>query len=387
MIDKKQTVQERRSQVEHIVGVPLHHIAIYSLDEAVASTRHCEQMIGVTQVPLGIAGPLHIYDISSFDKKQKDIFVPLATTEGALVASVNRGCKAIAASGGVIVDTNHIGATRGPVFRVKDIKESVELDRYVTHHLNEFQKIVETTSTHTHLKQIFSRGVGHYRYVRFVFDTEDAMGLNMITIATDAIVSYISEQTGIPCISLSGNYCTDKKPSWLNVIEGRGIQASAEITISYDVLRTVLKTTAEKIYETWMSKCMVGSIMSGSMGWNAQYANVLGALFLATGQDLGHIGEGSVGITIIERTDEGIYISVYLPDLMIGTVGGGTTLATQQEALTILGIAGGDNGKNVIRFAEIIAGTVLAGELSLLASLSEGSLARAHKRLARGQKT
>ena len=161
----------------------------------------------------------------------------------------------------------------------------------------------------------------------------------------------------------------------------------AEVTISSTVIKNVLKTTAQKIYDVWLAKCMVGSALSGSMGFNAQYANVAAAIFLATGQDLGHVGEASMGITIAEVVDgKDLYMSVCLPDLMIGTVGGGTGLATQKEALSILGVQGGDDGKNSVRFAEIIGGAVLAGEISLLASLSVGTLARSHQFLGRGEK-
>jgi len=198
----------------------------------------------------------------------------------------------------------------------------------------------------------------------------------------------------------------DKKPSWLNRIEGRGIKAWAEATIPAGVLKDTLKTAARAMYDVWIAKCMIGSAMAGSMGFNAHFANIIAALFAATGQDLGHVGECCVGITTMEiipptsfrppsrnpvfkrwipgqaRDDnngEDLYVSVYLPDLMVGTVGGGTGLATQKEALGIIG------AKTSQEFAEVAAGAVLAGEISLLASLSEGTLARAHQKLARGK--
>jgi len=371
------TVAKRRHMIEKITKVSLPHIGSYSLDEHVASTRNCENMIGATQVPLGIAGPLAI--------GKTEYYIPLSTTEGALVASVNRGCKAMSESGGAIVDSYHVGATRGPVFSVKNLQESDRLNTFVETHLKEMQKIARTTSSHIGLLKTFSRGVGHYRYIRFIYDTKDAMGLNMVTIATDKIVRYIEEKTGTVCISLSGNYCVDKKPSWLNMIEGRGSKVWAEVVISEKVLRQTLKTTAQKIYAVWLSKCLMGSIMSGSMGYNAQFANVLAALFLATGQDIAHIAECSVGVTTAEVRGKNLYMSVYLPDLMVGTIGGGTTLATQKEALTLLGVYGGNDGANKKRFVEIVGASVLAGEISLLASLSEGSLSKAHQKLARGK--
>jgi len=320
---------------------------------------------------LGVAGPLQI--------GKTEYYVPLATTEGALVASVNRGCKAISQSGGATVDSYHVGSTRGPVFFVKNLRESDRLNTFIDTNLKEMQSIAQTTSSHIQLTKTFSRGVGQYRYVRFIYDTKDAMGLNMVTIATDKIVRFIEEKTGIFCISLSGNYCVDKKPSWLNMIEGRGSKVWAEAEIPQKVLQTTLKTTAQRIYDVWMSKCMMGSIMAGSMGYNAQFANVLAALFLATGQDIAHVAECSVGITTAEVRGKNLYMSVYLPDLMVGTIGGGTELATQKEALAILGV------KHSEQFVHIVGAAVLAGEISLLASLSEGTLSKAHKRLARGK--
>jgi hydroxymethylglutaryl-CoA reductase (NADPH) len=206
------------------------------------------------------------------------------------------------------------------------------------------------------------------------------MGMNMVTIATTELAQTIEKATGARCVTVAGNYDVDKKPSWLNMIEGRGHKAWAEVTIPKRVLGQTLKTTAKAVYDVWLAKCMIGSAMSGSMGFNAQYANVVAALFLATGQDPGHIGEASCGITTAEVLGDDLYVSVYLPDLMVGTVGGGTGLATQKEARVIIG------AKTTEEFAEVTAAAVLAGELSLLASLSEGTLATAHQALARGKR-
>lgn len=397
------SVTERRKSLEKELKVNLKNIGSFTLDESVASSRNCENMIGVAQVPMGVAGPLRIKSQNAElndQKKAKDYYIPLATTEGALVASVNRGCKAVTESGGATVDSYRVGATRGPVFRVKNLSESDRLNRFLDKHFDELQAVAAKTSDHVTLKKYMDRGVGRYRYVRFIFDTQDAMGLNMATIATEAITSYIKEKTGISCLALSGNYCVDKKPSWMNVIEGRGMKVWAEVTLSKKILSDILKTTANEAYETWLAKCMIGSAMSGSMGFNAQYANVIAAIFIAAGQDPAHVVEGSLGITtceVISTSDvkaashigsvqkDALYVSVYLPDLMVGTVGGGTGLATQKEALELLGVAGGNNGKNSQQFAEIVAAAVLAGEVSLLASLSEGTLARAHQKLARGK--
>lgn len=366
------SVSERRNALEKKLDVDLKNVGSFSLDESVASARNCENMIGVAQVPIGIAGPLQI--------EKREYYIPLATTEGALVASISRGCKAITESGGALVDSHRVGATRGPVFRVKDLRESDTLYKFLNEHIDELKIIAKKTSGHLTLEKFLTRGVGRYRFVRFVFDTEDAMGMNMATIASEALATHIEKETGISCLAVAGNFDIDKKPSWLNFIENRGTKVWAEVVIPKNVLTQVLKTTAQNVYDVWLAKCMIGSAMAGSLAFNAQYANVVAAMFLATGQDLGHVGEASMGITTAEVDGEDLYISVCLPDLMVGTVGGGTGLATQKEALSIIGV------KNSQELAQVIGAAVLAGEISLLASLSEGTLAKAHQRLARGGK-
>ena len=368
---------ERRNAFERELGVDLKNIGSFTLNEQVASTRNCENMIGIAQIPLGVAGPLRLTGVRS--GQAHNYYIPLATTEGALVASVNRGCKAITESLGAVTHTHRVGATRGPVFKVKNLKENSALYEFLDTHMPEMKKIAERTSHHLTLKKVSSKGVGLYRYVRFVYDTQDAMGLNMVTIATDPVVRFIEKETGARCLSLSGNFCVDKKPSWQNFINNRGFKAWAEVALTEKVLKDVLKTTAQKAYEVWFAKCMLGSAMSGSMGFNAQYANIIAALFIATGQDPAHVVEGSLGITTAEVQGKDLYVGIYLPDLMVGTVGGGTGLATQQEALSLLGVTKSEE------FANIVAAAVLAGEISLLGSLSIGTLAQSHKTLARGK--
>jgi len=378
------SANQRRNALEKHLSLSLPHIGSFSLDENVAGARNCENMIGVTQVPLGIAGPLVLSHLS---QDTGHYYLPLATTEGALVASVNRGCKAITESGGATVDSARAGVTRGPVFKVESLAESRKLSVFVDTHFQELKKITEETSQHLTLNSITTKGVGRYRFLRFSFDTQDAMGLNMVTIATDRAVTYIEAQTGAVCTALSGNFCVDKKPSWQNFVHNRGFAVWAEIVLPKVVLASTLKTDAARVYETWVSKCMLGSIMSGSMGFNAQYANIIAALFIATGQDPAHVVEGSLGVTTAEVVGSGdLYLSIYLPDLMLGTVGGGTGLATQHEALSLLGVAHGGRGEYSKRLAEIVGGAVLAGELSLLSSLEQGTLSSAHETLARGKK-
>lgn len=288
-IRKYKTVIERRNALEKELRVDLKNIGSFTLDESVAATRNCENMIGVTQIPLGIAGPLII--------QSNSYYIPLATTEGALVASVNRGCKAITESGGAIVDSYKAGVTRGPVFRVNNLSESKKFCKFLEEHIEDLKKVATGTSGHLRLEKISSVGVGRYHYVRLNFDTQDAMGMNMVTIATNAIASHIQTKTGILCLAVSGNYCVDKKSAWQNIINNRGTVVWAEATFTKHVLSDVLKTSAQKVYDVWLAKCMIGSAIAGSMAFNAQFANIVAALFLATGQDVAHVVEGSLGVT------------------------------------------------------------------------------------------
>ena len=207
------------------------------------------------------------------------------------------------------------------------------------------------------------------------------MGMNMVTIATETALDLLVRETKAHVIALSGNVCVDKKPSALNLIEGRGKSLVAEIVIPNEIVENKLKTDVESIVQVNMAKNFIGSAIAGSMGYNAHYANMVGAIFLATGQDEAHIVEGSLGITIAEKQGKDLYFSVNLPDLPLATIGGGTRLETAKECLEIMTVFGG--GK-VGKFTEIVGGTVLAGELSLMGAIAAGHLARAHKDLGRG---
>jgi hydroxymethylglutaryl-CoA reductase (NADPH) len=376
--------KERRAFVEKETGISLDEISTFSFDEETVSSRNCENFIGAVHVPLGVAGPLQI---KSEKGKRENYYVPLATTEGALVASVSRGCKAIRESGGAEVLVEPVGATRGSVFETKGIVHSQELEQWFARNLKKLRTIAQSTSNHLSLLKTDAQRVGTSVFVRFYYDTQDAMGLNMVTIATSALVPFIEKETRSVCVSLAGNFDVDKKPAWLNVLSGRGKRVWAEIIVQKEIVKNVLKSSPDKICKVAHKKYLLGSILSGSLGFNGHYANSIAALFIATGQDPAHVVEGSLGITTAELTKEGdLYFSVYLPDLMVGTIGGGTGLATQKKALEMLGVYGGNKGKNAVQFAKIIGATILAGELSLTASLAEGSLACAHKALARGIK-
>ena len=393
--------KDRREAIEKELDLRLSHIGQFSFTEAQVANNNIENLIGAAQIPMGIAGPLRIKSssrkrgskipdqvgndkVSSRQARTLDYYIPLATTEGALVASVSRGCKAISESGGANVYSYRAGTTRGPVFFTGSIEKSKKLYEWIENNEKLLKKTAESTSPHLTYKKAMIKGVADHVFVRFSFDTGDAMGMNMVTIATEKMATLIEQKTGAMCLSVAGNFDIDKKPSYLNFINNRGFTAWAEVTLKKRVIADVLKTTTDKLYNVWYAKCMLGSAMSGSLGFNAHFANIIAAIFLATGQDAAHVVEGSHGITTMRILKNGdLYVSVYLPSLMVGTVGGGTGLPTQQEALEILGVKG--QGK-VERFSEIVCGAVLAGEVSLLASLSAGSLGKAHEKLGRGKK-
>ena len=371
------SAQKRAQFLEKKLNISLDYISQFSFTQDQVEGRNIENLIGATQIPLGIAGPLKI----KFGKTSKEYFIPLATTEGALVASISRGCKAIFQSLGAKVFVEETGMTRGPVFKTDNLEHSHKTKKWISDHFSKLAKVTEQTSNHLKLEKIGCRIVGRNLFARFYYDCSDAMGMNMVTIATEIAVSLIEQKTKASCVSVAGNFDIDKKPAWLNFISGRGKRVWAEVILSPKVIKETLKTTPQKIADVVYRKNQLGSIMSGSLGFNAHFANIIVSIFIATGQDPAHVVEGSTGITTAEILEgNNLYFSIYLPSLVIGTVGGGTQLPTQKEALKIMGV---DGSQKVIELGSIIGGAVLAGELSLISSLAEGSLAKAHKTLGR----
>jgi hydroxymethylglutaryl-CoA reductase (NADPH) len=375
-------IRVRRVFIEQETGTKLENIGIFSIDIERVVKRNCENMIGTVQVPVGVAGPLHI----AGEYAQGSFYLPLATTEGALVASVNRGCNAITQAGGAQVRILHDGMTRAPVFAANDIVHAKQVADWVSAHRDDLRAAAESTTSHGKMTDIVTYITGTSVFVRIEFDTKDAMGMNMVTIASAKVAELIAQGTGARLIALSGNMCTDKKPAAINSIMGRGRSVVAGVALSHDFISRILKTDAKSLFEVNYRKNLVGSARAGSMGFNAHAANIVAAMFIACGQDAAHAIDGSTCITTVDLTDSGVYISVTLPSLPVGTVGGGTGLETQQECLRILGVAGGGNppGANARKLAEIIGAGVLAGETSLLGALAAQHLARAHQKLGRG---
>jgi len=379
-----EAVSLRRMYIEEETHADLSAVGKYTISIDRAVTRNIENMIGCIQIPVGVAGPILVKG----EYAENSYWLPLATTEGALVASINRGCGAITKAGGAEVRILRDRMTRAPVFSAKSVSHAAETARWAEDNLLLLKIAAEETTQHGELIGLTTYTAGTSVYIRFEFDTKDAMGMNLATIASEAAAHIIEEETGAKLISVSGNMCCDKKPSAINVIEGRGKTISAGVFLSDELVSTVFKTNSATLIDVNTRKNLIGSARAASLGFNAQAANVIAAMFIACGQDPAHVVEGSNAITTVDAVEGGVYVSVTLPSLQVGTVGGGTGLATQNACLKMLGVAGGaeNPGDNSKAFAEIVAAGVLAGELSLLGALGAQHLGKAHRQLGRGEK-
>jgi len=378
--DAETAAAARRHLLRQETGTDLETVGEYAFDAADADSN-IENMVGAAQIPMGVVGPLSI-DGGAADG---DHYLPLATTEGALLASVNRGVSTIRHAGGATARVLKSGMTRAPVFKIDNVAEAGEVSAWVREHVDELAEAAESTTSHGELQGVTPYVVGDSVFLRFSYDTKDAMGMNMATIATGAACEVIEAETPADLVALSGNLCSDKKPAAINAVEGRGRTVSADVLIPHEQVEERLDTTTEAIAEANTRKNLVGSAKAGALGFNAHAANVVAAAFLALGQDAAQVVEGANTITTVDAREEGLYASVTLASLEVGTVGGGTSLPTQSEALGVLGYAGGGDpaGSNADALAEVVAAGVLAGELSLLAALSSRHLSSAHAELGR----
>jgi hydroxymethylglutaryl-CoA reductase (NADPH) len=378
--DAETAAAARRHLLADETGADLDAVGDYGFDAADAESN-VENMIGAAQIPMGVVGPL-VIDGEAADSEH---YLPLATTEGALLASVNRGASAIRAADGATARVLKSGMTRAPVFRVENVAEASEVAAWVREHTADLAAAAEETTSHGELQEITPYVVGDSVFLRFSYDTKDAMGMNMATIATQRACERVTEETPAELVALSGNLCSDKKPAAINSVEGRGRTVSADVFLPHDVVEEKLHTTAAAIAEANTRKNLVGSAKAGSLGFNAHAANTIAAAFLACGQDAAQVVEGSNAITTAEEREDGLYASVTIASLEVGTVGGGTGLPTQSEALDVLGVGGGGDppGSNADALAEIIATGALAGELSLLGALASQHLSSAHEELGR----
>lgn len=342
--------------------------------------QNCENILGYVPIPVGLAGPLLL--------DGKEVALPMATTEGALVASTHRGARAVNLSGGCTTVLLKEGMTRAPVVEVESLEEAARLYRYCEENFHVLKEAFESTTRFGKLKSVKCAVAGRKVYMRFSAFTADAMGMNMITKGCDKALEVLKQQIpSIRVLALSGNYCTDKKPSAINWIEGRGKTVVAEAVIKEEVVRKTLKCTVDDMVRLNIDKNLTGSAMAGSLGgFNAHAANVVAAVYLATGQDPAQVVESATCITSMAKAGEDLLISVTMPSIEVGAVGGGTGLPAQRAMLDLMNCGGASQtepGANSRQVARVVAGAVLCGELSIMSALAAGHLLSAHMALNR----
>jgi len=341
-----------------------------------------ENFVGMAQLPLGVIGPLRINGAYAHG----DFHIPMATTEGALIASHNRGAKVISLSGGARVLCLTERVSRAPGFIFSNLIEAGQFIVWVVQRFENLKSRVKDTTRHGQLEDIRVTLEGNHVYLNFEYTTGDAAGQNMVTIATDALCRSIVADCPVKPKHwfIESNMSGDKKATALSYLSVRGKKVTAEVEIPRTLVQEFLHTAPEMIMEYWKMS-FVGGVQSGSIGVQGHYANGLAALFIACGQDAACVSEASVGITRVDVAGKGdLYISVTLPNLIVGTVGGGTGLPTQRECLEMLGCKGEGTAR---KFAEICAATLLAGEISIMGALAAGQFTQAHIRYGRKKKT
>ena len=369
-------ISRRRAYIEARTGVHLHHLSRYSLDP-LETRGNIENFTGVAQIPIGFAGPLRV----NGEFAQGEFLIPLATTEGSLVASYNRGMKVLNLSGGVMTTVSADSMQRAPVFVFDTARDARTFEHWINDHLADLRREAEATSHVARLLYVDIYLSNKFAYLRFSFATGDAAGQNMVGRATFAACQWILEHAGgIRRFYLESNLATDKKYSQVNVMRTRGKRVTAEATIPRAILAQHLRVEPEVLQYHW-GVGNVGAFLSGANNNGLHSVNAITALFIATGQDVANVSEGSAAIIYSEITPAGdFYISITIPSLIVATHGGGTGLPTQAECLAVLGCAG--KGK-VNKLAEIVAGVVLAGEISLAAAISSQEWVSAHERYGR----
>lgn len=340
--------------------------------------RNIENFVGTVKIPVGVAGPIRVNGTHA----RGDYHVPMATTEATLVASYSRGAHVVTEAGGCAAVTVNEGLSRAPGFAFRTISEAGDFIAWVLNTLPQLKQRAESTTRHGRLKEMRVSLEGNHVYLIFDYTSGDAAGQNMVTIATQAVCEYIASECPIApqYVFLEANHSGDKKASAQSFLAGRGRSVTAEVLIPEALVQSRLHATSRMMERYWAMSA-VGGVLSGTMGVQGHYANSLAAIFLACGQDVASVAEAAVGVTRLESTGDGLYACVTLPNLVVGTVGGGTALPSQRACLDLLGLGGNGHGN---AFAEVCAAISLAGELSIVGALVAGEFAQAHQRLARG---
>jgi hydroxymethylglutaryl-CoA reductase (NADPH) len=365
-------VDKRRKWLSEKTGVSFKHISYFSSDTE-AYCGNIENFVGVAQVPIGIVGPIKVN--GEFSKGT--FYVPFATTEGAMVETYQRGAIALTKAGGVNVFVNKDANHLDPIFIFKNAAEAKNFVSWITNNFLQIKEQSEKTTGFGKLISATPHWVGRRVILDLAYYTTDAMGANMINIATEKVCEFIASKIKVEKYLLRSNFSSEKKASAVNLLNGYGKEVILEAILSKKIISRILFSTVEDIYQCWHSWAL-SSFSSGMLGINAHYANGLAAIFIACGQDVAHVSNASVGITSYEITDSGdLYISLKLPNIIVGTVGGGTALSTQTECLKMIGCYGKDKAK---KFAEIIGAALMAGELGICAGLTTKHFLDPHKR-------
>ncbi len=371
--------RSRRLQFLRARGVEIPHLAgTAAVPDPATLAGNVEQYVGMTQVPTGLIGPLRVNGLHAHG----DFYVPIATTEGALVASYHRGTRLVTQAGGVSCLVTAEQVQRAPGFLFDSIADAAQFAAWATGEFEAFRAAAATRTSHGALidlqVQVQSRNV----YLILAYHTGDAAGQNMVTRCTQAVCEDILARAPVRPRSwfIESNMSGDKKATVLSFLNTRGRRVMAEVKLPRELVERVLHTTPERMCEYWRLS-FIGGVQSGSIGVSGHIANGLAGIFLATGQDVACVSEASVGVTVMELTEDGgLYCGLDLPNLIVGTVGGGTRMPTAAECLRIAECEGTGNAA---KFAEIVAAALLGGELSIVGALSAGHFARAHERLGR----
>ncbi len=374
----KEIAETRRSFAAQQTNVELNHVAHFSFEPNVLQ-GNIENFIGVAQIPIGLAGALLV----NGEYAKGEFFVPLATTEGTLVASYNRGMKLLRESGGVTTTVVDDAMQRAPVFVFESAREAKDFGIWVKENFDEIKERAETTTSVGKLRDIQQFPASRFLYLRFNFTTGDAAGQNMVGKATKAACDWIvSVFKDIERYQLEGSFATDKKTSWVNTLHTRGKKVIAEATIPAEKLKEIMRVSVEQIFEARLAS-QLGGFLAGVNNNGAHSANGITAMFIACGQDVANVAESSAAAVYAEVTKSGdYYFSITIPSLIVATYGGGTGLPTQRECLEMMDCYGAGKAK---KFAEIVAATVLCGELSLGTAVIADEWVSSHEQFGRNR--
>ncbi len=374
----REAAESRRQFVKEQTNSDANHVGQFSFEPTILQ-GNIENFIGVAQVPIGLAGPILV----NGEYAKGEFFVPMATTEGTLVASYNRGMKLLRESGGVTTTVVDDAMQRAPVFVFKSAREARDFGIWIKENFSEIKVKAETTTSVGKLRYIQQFPASRFLYLRFNFTTGDAGGQNMVTKATKAACDWImSVYNEIERYQLEGSFATDKKTSFVNTLHIRGKKVIAEATIPAKLLREIMHVSVEQIFAARLTS-QFGGFLAGVNNNGAHSANGITAIFIACGQDVANVAESSAAAVYAEITPIGdYYFSITLPSLIVATYGGGTGLPTQRECLEMMDCYGAGKVK---KFAEIVAATVLCGELSLGTAVIADEWVSSHERLGRNR--